>query len=58
MKELFNGDNSRQMKNNKSISNFKSAIFSNIPKLENEKDINNEEQKEDNFFVTNMAKSP
>ena len=56
MKELFKGDNTKAMKNNKSSINFKSANFSKIHKLEDEKDDNNDKQKEDNFFVTNMVK--
>ena len=63
MKKLFNEDisNNKKMVNNKSISNFKSANFSKIPKIEEdekkEKEGFNDYQKEDNIFVTNLQKN-
>ena len=67
MKQLFSGDiyTSMSPKANKSITNtFNSANFSKIPKIEdkkNKEDENNEYndfEKNNNFFVTNLPKSP
>ena len=68
MKQLFSGDlnsnsSPKTVRNNKSINNFNSANFSKIPKLEdnkNKKEENNEynDFQKDNFFVTNIQKSP
>ena len=67
LQQLFNGDISnyrnKSLDYNKSNPNFRSANFSKIPKIEDDKNKGNENdeyndfQKED-FFVTNMKKTP